>query len=148
MSFSTDSQVFAWIGRPARGLNVYAEVFGEAAVEIMGESPYLNARTAGISFALTTRHDVQTVFLYADGIEDFAQYAGALPACLSFGSSRNDVRAAMGDPVMSADAGGVGLMAIDYAFDRFEDGKYYLRFEYAPGDTAIRLVTFGLCADW
>jgi hypothetical protein len=148
MPFSTDHPAFAWLGKPALGLDVYASAFEGAGTEIMGESSYLNARAAGISFALTKDHSVQAVFLYADGVEGFAHYADPLPAGLSFNSSRADVRAALGGAAMSADAGGEGIMAIDYAFDRFEDDIFYLRFVYSSDEVAIRHVTFGLCKDW
>jgi hypothetical protein len=139
-----DHPALTWIGQPALSLPVYAQLFDGAAVEIMGASPYLNAKAAGISFALHPDHSVRAVFLYAAGVEDFAQYAAdPLPAGLSFSSTRADVRAVLGAPAMSADAGGVGLMAIDFAFDRFEDGARYLRFEYWPDDAGARLVTVG-----
>ena len=147
MPLPTDYTAFTWIGQVAQKLDVYASFFSDAAVEIMGETPYLNSRAAGISFALTKDSKVKSVFLYANGIEGFAQYTGPLPAGLTFKSSRSDVCAAIGEPSMSADAGGVGLMAIEHAFDRFEDGISYMRFVYAAGDTAILHITFGLSDD-
>jgi hypothetical protein len=135
---------FAWLGQPALTLPVYAELFAGATPQIMGESPYLNAKPAGISFALNRDHSVQSIFLYAEGVEGFAQYsAGDLPGDVSYKSTRAAVRAALGEPAMSAEAGGVGLMAIEFAFDRFEDGVHYVRFEYWPDDAGIRLVTIG-----
>jgi hypothetical protein len=145
MNFPSSYIAFAWINQLAPSLPVYAELFNGAEVQIMGESPYLNAKAAGISFALTPDQLVQSVFLYADGIEDFAQYTQPLPAELSFNSSRSEVRLALGEPVFSAEVGGVGLMAIEHSFDRFEDDVHYIRFEYMPGDLAIRIVTLGLC---
>jgi hypothetical protein len=120
----------------------------------MGESPYLNAKGAGVSFALFGYDDpaaavVRAVFLYAQGVEGFEQYAAdPLPAGLSFASRRADVRrSSLGQLVQSGDAGGVGFMAIEFAFDRFEADGQYLRFEYHPGDGSIRLVTIGLCGE-
>jgi hypothetical protein len=145
--FSPSHIAFSWIDQPALLLPVYAQQFGGARVEIAGESPYLSAKAAGISFALHPDHSVRAVFLYAQGVEDFAQYGAPLPGDLSFATSRTHVRAALGDPVFSGEAGGVGLMAIDHSFDRYEDGAYYLRFEYMSGDAPIRLVTIGACDD-
>ncbi len=147
MNFPSAHIAFTWIGQPALMLPVYGELFDGAKPVIAGESPYLSNKAAGIEFALYPDHRVRAVFLYAADVEDNAQYAGALPADLSFASSRVDVRAVLGDPVFSGEAGGVGLMAIDHSFDRYEDGTHYLRFEYAPGDTSIRMVTAGLCED-
>lgn len=147
MTFPAAHIVFTWIGQPALSLPVYGELFDGVKPEIAGESPYLSAKAAGIEFALYSDHRVRAVFLYAGGVEDNAQYVGALPAELSFASSRADVRAALGNPVFSIEAGGVGIMAIDYSADRYEDAAHYLRFEYAPGDASIRMVTAGLCED-
>jgi hypothetical protein len=142
-----NASAFAWLGQDPLSLPVYAACFGGAAVEIMGESPFLNAKAAGISLALKPNHTVRAVFLYSEGVEGFSAYADALPAGVSLSSSRADVQAACGEAAMSMEAGGIGLMAIDFAFDRYESGDHYLRFEYVTGDSAIRLVTLGLCSD-
>jgi hypothetical protein len=141
----TSHLAFTWLGQDALSLPVYAEWFDGVAIEIMGESPYLNAKAAGISFSLNADHRVRAVFLYGEGVEGFAPYVDALPAGLSLSNSRADVCNVLGEAVMSANPGGVGLMAIDFSFDRYESGDHYLRFEYVPGDAAIRLVTIGLC---
>jgi hypothetical protein len=143
----SEHAVFSWLGQPAFDLDIYRQSFGGAAAEIMGESPYLNARGAGISFALSPDHTVRAAFFYAQGVEGFDAYAGSLPAGLDLVKSRADVRTALGAPAMSIDAGGVGLMAIAFAFDRFEEADVYLRCEYWPGDDAIRLITIGRCDD-
>ncbi len=145
MTFAPNHEIFSWIGQPALDLPVYAERFEGAEIEIAGESPYLYGRAAGIQFALNPDHSVRAAFLHAEGVEDFAQYAGALPGNISFSNTRADVRAAIGEPVFSGEAGGVGLMAIEHSFDRFESGCHYLRFEYRAGDASIRLVTAGSC---
>jgi hypothetical protein len=143
VTFPANYEPLAWIGAPTKSLAVYAQLFDGAKPEIMGESPYLNAKTAGISFALEKDGSVRTVFLYSQGFEGFAQYLGSLPAGLTFSSSRVDARAAMGSPVMSGEPGGIGLMAIEYAFDRFEHDNRYVHFQYTKGDDAILLVTIG-----
>lgn len=143
MTFSTDYEPLAWIGAQAKSLSVYADLFDGAEPEIMGESPYLNAKAGGISFALEKDGSVRTVFFYSRGFENFAQYMRPLPAGLMFASSQADVRAALGSPSMSGKPGGTGLMAIEYGFDRFEDDKHYVRFQYVKTDDAVLLVTIG-----
>jgi hypothetical protein len=137
----------SWLNADPFGLAVYAENFEGAAAIALVETPYLSAKGAGISFALTRDQKVQTVFLYSEGFEGFSAYAGALPAGLSLASSRADVRAALGVPVMSGEKGGVGIMAIDFSFDRFEDGENYMNFNYLSGDKAINLLVIGRCDD-
>jgi hypothetical protein len=143
MTDLTNHPAFSWLGKDALSLPVYAEYFVGAKIAIMGESPYLDAKNAGIELVLKADHTVKAVHLYAEGIEDFSAYAAPLPAGLSLSSSRASVRAALGDPAMGIDAGGVGLMAIEFTFDRYEAGDHYLRFEYLKGEAAIRLVTIG-----
>jgi hypothetical protein len=136
-----------WVGKLAFDLDVYAQMFNGAKAEIAGESPYLNAKSAGLSFALNDDRTVRAVFLYSQGVERFQQYTDPLPAGLSFTSSRAEVRRALGKPVLSGEVGGVGIFAIEFSFDRFEAGDHYLRFEYRSGGEAIRLITIGLVAE-
>lgn len=147
MTEFTSHLAFSWLDKDALSLPIYAERFDGAAITIMGESPYLDAKNSGIELALNADHTLKAVHLYAQGVEDFEAYAEPLPADLALSSSRADVRAALGEPAMSMDAGGVGLMAIEFAFDRYEAGEHYLRIEYLKGENAIRLVTMGSCAD-
>jgi hypothetical protein len=147
MNLPIEHPATVWLRADPFSLPIYAECFDGVAAEIMGESPYLNGRSAGISLALTRDHTIKTVYLYSEGYEGFSEYTGGLPAKLSFSSSRSDVRAALGAPVMSGEKGGMGIMAIDFSFDRFEDGVHYLLVRYLPGDKAIQLFIFGLCSD-
>ncbi len=145
MTDFTQHPAFAWLGKDALTLPVYAESFNGAAITTKGESPYLDAKKAGIELALNADHMVRAVDLYAQGIEGFDAYADPLPAGRALSNNRADVVAAMGAPALSMDAGGVGLMAIEFAFDRFEASNHYVRFEYGEGETAVRMVTIGYC---
>jgi hypothetical protein len=143
MTQAFDFPLLSWLGQKYDAVDGFAKTFKGAKPETMGESLYLNARERGIACALTKKRAVSAVFLYAQGVEGFTQYTGALPAGIGFTSSRAAVRAAMGEPVLSGEPGGKGLFAIEHRFDRFEDGAHYIRFEYVPGDAGIRLVTLG-----
>jgi hypothetical protein len=140
-----DDPMLSWLNQPYGASSAYATLFKGAEPEIMGESPYLNARDAGIALALNKKDKVTAIFLYAEGVEDFAAYQAGLPAGLSFTSTRAEVNTAMGSkPAFSGEAGGEGLFAIDHSFDRFEEGAFYIRFEYWADDAGVRLVTMGL----
>ena len=145
MTHFTDHLAFSWLGKDPYTLPVYAEKFAGAKAKIMGESPYLDAKQAGISLPLSRKNIVQAVHLYSEGFEGFKAYQGSLPAGLTLASSRADVRAALGEPAMSAEPGGSGIMAIEHSLDRYEAGKYYISFQYLAGDHAIMLVTLGFC---
>lgn len=138
-----ESPIFSYLGQLGREVDIYPTTFNSVEVEVMGESNYLNARDAGISFALNKKLKVDAIFLYADGVEDFKQYQEALPGGLSFDMSRAQVRKALGEPSFSGEAGGTGIMAIAFSFDRYESDTDYIRFEYTEKDKQIRLVTMG-----
>jgi hypothetical protein len=143
MSQLFESSIFDYLGQLGRKVDIYPTTFKSAEVEIMGESPYLNARDAGISFALNKKLKVEAIFLYADNVEGFKQYQDILPGGLLFEMSRAQVRKALGDPSMSGEAGGTGIFSIEFSFDRYESDSNYLRFEYTAKDEHIRLVTMG-----
>jgi hypothetical protein len=104
-------------------------------------SPYLNARNHGISLALTKKGNVETIFLYAEGHEGFSEFKGELPSGIRFGSSRKDVRSLMGEPMMAGEIGGEGVMANEFAFDRYETTERYMRFTYNKDESGILLIT-------
>jgi hypothetical protein len=143
MSQIFESPVFGYPGQPWNQVDIYSTMFNSAEPEVMGESKYLNARDAGISFALNKKLKIESIFLYADGVEDFKQYVEELPGGISFDMSRSQVRKALGEPSFSAEVGGIGLMAIDFSFDRYESDTHYIRFEYTENNAHIRLVTIG-----
>jgi hypothetical protein len=138
------SKLFSYLGQPYQKADIYPSVFKLSKPKIMGESPYLYARGEGISLALEKDDRIKAVFLYAEGIEDFGQYKLPLPGGFAFDTPRAVVRSNLGEPAFAGEAGGTGIMAIEHSFDRYESSQYYLRFEYAGGDSGIRLVTLGL----
>jgi hypothetical protein len=140
-----DHPALRWLMQTYEKTEGYALLFNGALPEIMGESPYLNSRDGGIAYALDKNGKVIAIFLYAEGVEEFAQYQAQLPADLSFTNVRADVITAMQQkPALSAEAGGEGIFAIPCSFDRFEEGAFYIRFEYWPQNAGIRMVTMGL----
>jgi hypothetical protein len=143
MSQLLESPIFDYLGQLGHEVDIYLTTFKSAEVEIMGESPYLNARDAGISFALNKKLKIEAIFLYADKVEDFKQYQDVLPGGLTFEMSRAQVRKALGGPSMSGEVGNPGIFAIEFSFDRYESDSTYLRLEYAGQDKYIRLITMG-----
>jgi hypothetical protein len=136
--------LFANLGQVARNSDLYAQLFQGVEIEIMGESPYLNQRDAGVELCLSKKHKIEAIHLYGGKFEDFGRYQGSLHNDISFDTSRIQVHHILGTPAMSMEPGGIGLMAIDFAFDRYEDGQYYVRFQYEAGNDAIQLITLGM----
>jgi hypothetical protein len=50
----------------------------------------------------------------------------------------------LGTPGASGEVGGVGLMALEFAWDRYNFLEFYLHLEYARGDVSIRKITLGM----
>jgi hypothetical protein len=131
------------IGQKAVETDLYTQHFNNAQVEIMGESPYLNARDAGIELVLTKKHKIDAIHLYNGTLEGFCRYPGPFPLDINFEMTRAQIRNKLGTPAMSIEPGGIGLMAIEHAFDRYENETYYIRFEFETGNGGVRLITFG-----
>jgi hypothetical protein len=144
MSQIFDNSLFASLGQIGLESDIYAQNFNSEQIETMGESPYLNGRDAGIELCLTKKHKVQAIHLYSGKLEGFCRFAGPYPSGLSFTSSRAQIRAVLGEPFMSMEAGGAGITAIERSFDRYENEQFYIRFQYEVGDGAVRLITLGL----
>jgi hypothetical protein len=138
-----ETPLLAWLGQNYQETSGYDPLFASSEPEIMGESWYLNARPKGIAFALTKKKAVEAIFLYDEGVEGFSRYPESLPGGMGFDATRAQVRAAFGEPGFAGEAGGTGLMAIEFGFDRFEQGAHYIRFEYWADDKGIRLITLG-----
>jgi hypothetical protein len=134
--------LFANLAQVARNSDLYTQMFQGVGIEIMGESPYLNQR--GVELCLTKKHRIEAIHLYGGKLEDFDRYQGSLHPNINFDTSRIQVHQILGTPAMSMEPGGIGLMAIDFAFDRYENDQYYIRFQYEAGNDAIRLITLGL----
>jgi hypothetical protein len=138
-----ESPIIGYLGQFWNQVDIYSTTFNSVEPEEVGESNYLHARDAGISFALNGTMKVKSIFLYADGVEDFKQYLEELPGGISFEMSRTQVRKALGEPVLSTEVGGTGIMAIDFPLDRYESDTSYVSFEYTEDGAHIRLVAIG-----
>jgi hypothetical protein len=145
-AFTTQHVLVAALGQPIEGSLLLSAEFGPGAKSSGAgdDDRYLSQPSRGLEAAATRNGIVKAIFFKAEGIESFAQYAGSLPNGATFADSRAVVREAFGQPALSGEAGGTGIMAISHSWDRFEDSVSYLRFEYETGETKIRMVTIGL----
>lgn len=98
------------------------------------ESPH-----SGITI-LVTNNVVNSIFLHADGKDEFSQYQGSLPYGLTFSSSRDDARAILGAPVSSSDGVYIPDLTIG-GWDRFQLPGISLHLTYKANNQAISLVT-------
>jgi hypothetical protein len=139
----TDS-LFEALGQPALSSPLHAQYFSQTEIEICGESPYLNAMGAGISLPLSKKHKIDAIHLYSGTLEGFCRFEGATPFGIGFDMTRAQIREKLGEPAMSADPSGTGLFAITHSYDRYEDDRFYVRYQFEAGDCAVRLITLGL----
>jgi hypothetical protein len=135
--------LFLSIGQKALETEIYIQIFNGATVEIMGESPYLNAPDAGIQLVLTKKQKVDAIHLFNGTLEGFCRYVGPAPLDIGFEISRSQIRNRLGMPSLHGDPGGVGIMAIEHAFDRYENETHYIRFQFEAGESRVRLITLG-----
>jgi hypothetical protein len=145
-AFATKHGLVAALGQPIEGNVLLSAEFGpDAKASGSGhDDRYLSEPKRGLEAAATRAGVVKAIFFKAEGVERSGQYAGSLPNGRAFSDSRVVVREALGQPTLSGEAGGVGIMAISNSWDRYEDGKFYLRLEYEKSETSIRMATIGL----
>jgi hypothetical protein len=139
-----DHFAFSSLDKSAFESDIYASHFAGRQIEIMGASPYINARDAGIELCLSKKHQIEAIHFFNGTMDGFCRYQDALPGNVTFDWTRDQVKTAFGTPALSGDAGGVGIMALSHSFDRFETDNVYIRFEYEVVGDLVRLVTIGL----
>jgi hypothetical protein len=144
MSQVTQFPFFDYLGQKITELDIYRATFKSAEPADVEGFKYLSAQEEGISLSLSKTLEVEAVFLYAEGVEGFQQYKHSLLNELSFLSSRTNVRQQLGEPSSSGEAGGIGIMAVSFAWDRYELDRGYLHIQYEKGENQIRLLTIGL----
>jgi hypothetical protein len=143
MSQIAQSPFFDYLGQKVTTLDIYRATFKSAEpVDIEGFK-YLSAREEGISLSLSKTLEVKSVFLFAEGVDGFRQYKHSLPNELSFLSSRAVICQQLGAPSRSGEAGGIGIMAVSFAWDRYDLDRDYLHIEYTKGENRIRILTIG-----
>jgi len=99
-------------------------------------------RKLGIEIEQDNVGAIKTIFLHSDLHESFAAFPGPLIGGLSFASSREDVRAALGEPTKAKEAFVEDSLGPQGAWDRFESPQYTIHVQYDPETTSrIRLIT-------
>jgi len=99
-------------------------------------------RAHGIEIEQDNVGAIKAIFLYSDSHESFSGFKGPLIGTLSFASSRDAVRAELGEPTKSKDAFVEDSLGPQGAWDRFESPQYTIHIQYNPDTTdCIRLIT-------
>ena len=70
---------------------------------------------------------MKVVQLYSEGYDGFCQYAGELPAGLSFADGQATAHAKLGEPTLSGKGGDSSLvMGVTPPYDRYDRPNYAL----------------------
>lgn len=130
------------VGMPAavavaaiRDLGFTAEV-----VTIDGRD-YLCSVGGGVSIVLSETGAVHTVQFHAEGHEGYAGFPFALPAHLSFSTSRTQARRLLGEPSLSGEAGTLPFLGPKPAWDVFAVDDLRVHVEYDAVERGIQLVS-------
>jgi hypothetical protein len=78
---------------------------GKIEVAKFQECYFHSSRDGGISLRFDTKDVLTTIFLYAEGAEQFKQYSGELPNGLTFALTRAEIEKKLGKPDKSGGAG-------------------------------------------
>ena len=109
------------------------DLHGLVSDEVHGTT-YWEATAFGI--VLRSENDVvDTVFLYGQGKEDFAEYQGRLPSGIEFGCDRSAVRRYAGVPTRSSSGA--------HEWDRYDAEGRYVHFMYEGNPLGVSLITLG-----
>ena len=110
------------------------------------ESAYWEAPTRGIAFSLEQGR-IDTVFLFGNGKDGFDDFCGALIPGLSFGSTKEQIRDAIGDPMDTGEALELGEAIRHGGWDAYVLGTKRLHLTYAADTMRLTLITLSRLAD-
>lgn len=107
-----------------------------------GMARYVEIYDLGFAILVDWNDAVKTIQFYGDGVGDgYAAYGGALPLDLTFESSRQDVRNAMGEAAQSSNGGPEEFGIKHRPWDWFAVGDRKVHFEFEDDCETIRMVT-------
>ena len=121
-------------------LERYPALEPETHAELEEGLHYLRSESDGLLIKLSETGEVLTIFLMAEGKEGFSQFAGPLPAGLSFGSTRREVVMALGAPAFIRPPGKVGSFMLGELM-RFDKPGYSIHVQFRSSGAGIELVT-------
>jgi hypothetical protein len=135
------SELFDYLGKDIKSLDLYQDIFNSAEPKETDGSFYLSSPEKGIYVALSQALKVESIVLHAQGVDQYQQYQQDLPAGLSFDFSRVKVHELLGEPDKSGDAGGTGIFATPFSWDSYQMPDKYLSVQYVDGCNSIKTVT-------
>ena len=107
-----------------------------------GDRIYFQNLSLGIEVMTDAKDKLNTIFFYGKKQGKFKPFVGELPCDLTFEMSRPQTRLLMGEPIRSGEKGGLGILAIERSWDKWENEiGQAIRVEYTEDDTGIFMIT-------
>ncbi len=108
------------------------------------EDFYYEFKKKGITFVFNSDLFLEAIQLFPEGKDGFTQYNDDLPAGINFTSSRDGVRAKLGEPTESGGGDDIPIFGRSLNWDLYEYDTHTLHFEFTAGDLGISLITLGV----
>ena len=124
----------------AKELARYPALRREVDEEDSPDVRYLRSEKDGLQLKVSEDGEVLGIFLFTEGKEGFSQFAGELPAGLTFASTPGETLKALGAPGHSRPPGKVGSFAHGDLL-RFDRPGYSVHFQFRSDRRGIELVT-------
>jgi hypothetical protein len=92
----------------------------------------------GIELYTNVKGMIKAIWLYGIKEKKIKPFTGSLPFGVTFAMSRKESRKLLGEPKYSGEKGGLGIMAVERNWDKWQNEKgQSLRLEYAVDDNSI-----------
>jgi hypothetical protein len=132
---------FNYLGKKLSEQNLFT-LWGLSKGNRSGNSVYFQNPSLGVEVITDVKDKLNTIFLYGRKEGKFKPFTGEIPFGLTFGISQSQTRDIMGEPSRSGEKGGVGIMAIERSWDKWENHiGQAIRVEYTEDEKGIFQVT-------
>ncbi|CAM3033127.1 DUF2004 domain-containing protein [Pseudoalteromonas distincta] len=101
---------------------------------------YVSLENIGLEIIGDNKKRITTIFLSSNSRGAIKEYS-PIKNGLSFSSNKSEVRAVMGTPTSSGNPLSDTILEATGGFDRYDNEKYAVHFEYSKKDSTISLIT-------
>jgi hypothetical protein len=107
-----------------------------------GDRIYFQNPDLGVELITDVKEKLNTIFLYGRKEGKFKPFTGEIPFGITFKMSQSQTHAIMGKPTRSGEKGGVGIMAVERSWDKWENNiGQAIRVEYTEDEKGIFQIT-------
>jgi hypothetical protein len=107
-----------------------------------GNRIYFQNLDLGVELITDVKNKLNTIFLYGRKVDKFKPFTGEIPFGLTFKMSQSQTHTIMGKPARNGEKGGVGIMAVERSWDKWENNiGQAIRVEYTEDESSIYQIT-------